>query len=154
MPRIPTSDAAKRLNGNPGHRKLGADKSVTLAARLPAPAAELSDEAKAVFRKTGKIIQSLGLSPAPDTQALTRYAENTVIIRRAHRELATEPLFVIAANGSRAPHPAIRMCREFEPLLMKFESENGLTAASRARLGIQVEKVEEPDSFTMKYLRP
>jgi P27 family predicted phage terminase small subunit len=111
----------------------------------------LSDEAKTVFIKTGNLVLGLGLNP--DSEALTRYAENTVIIRRAHRELLDEPMFVIAANGSCAPHPAIRMAREFEPLVVKFESENGLSAASRARLGIQVgPSVAEEPSPTSKYL--
>ena len=153
MPRLPNSEAANRLNGFPGHRKIRPAKSGTVAGRLPPPPAELSVEAKAVFKKTGKLILGLGLSPAPDTQALTRYAENTVIVRRALRELVTEPLFVIATNGTRAPHPAVRVAREFEPLLMKFESENGLTAASRARLGIQVgANAALPLSPTAKFL--
>ena len=142
------SDAVKRLNGNPGHRKLAPEKTASVSRTLPPPPAELSDEAKAVFKKTGELILSLGLSPASDIQSLTRYAENTVIVRRAHRELASEPVFVIAANGSRAAHPAIRLVREFESLLQKYESENGLTAVSRARLGIQVNAtVEEPSEF-------
>ena len=153
MPNYPTSYANKLLNGNPGKRRLTPERKPALTNVPPAPPAELSDEAKAVFTKTGNLILSLGLCPEPDLQALTRYSENSVIVRRAHRELINEPMFVIAANGSCAPHPAIRMVREFEPLLMKFESENGLTAASRARLGIQVgPSVAEEPSPTSKYL--
>lgn len=151
MPNYPTSYSSKLLTGNPGKRRLAPARPPAPPNQLPPPPEELSDEAKTVFIKTGNLVLGLGLNP--DSEALTRYAENTVIIRRAHRELLDEPMFVIAANGSCAPHPAIRMAREFEPLVVKFESENGLSAASRARLGIQVgPSVAEEPSPTSKYL--
>ena len=89
--------------------------------------------------------------PVGRLHGLARYAFNSALVRQAHRDLATAPTFVIAANGAVTQHPSIRLLREWEPLLMKFETEMGMTAAARSKVSVQ--PATGPESATMEFLR-
>jgi P27 family predicted phage terminase small subunit len=147
--RIPV--AIKKLRGNPGKRAADLTAGVVLPPSLPSAPDHLPEAAKAIFNETAALLFAIGTMTKADAPGLARYAFNSSLVRQAHRDLATEPTFVIAANGAVTSHPSVRLLREFEPLLAKWETEMGMTAAARSK--VSVPPPTGPESATMEFLR-
>lgn len=148
MPRPRTPPAIRRLTGIKSKR---GTEGLDLPPELPQPPPHLSEDAKGIFVETARLLLALGTVRKCDSNALERYSFGMALARKAHGELATASTFVVAANGAITQHPAIRLLREWEPLLMRFESESGMTAAARAKVSVPLAPEENP--FVSEFLR-
>lgn len=148
MPRTRTPAAIRRLTGT---RSKCRTTGIDLPPELPQPPPHLREAAKAIFVETVSLLMALGTVRKCDSNALERYAFGMALARQAHGELATASTFFVAANGAVTQHPAIRLLREWEPNLMRFETEMGMTAAARAK--VSVPPLPDDDSFVRKFLR-
>lgn len=152
MARPRTPLAIRKLRGNPSGHWERLATGIDVPAEMPTPPDWLCPEAKAIFIETADLLFKLGTVTKYDTASLARYAANSSIVRHNHRALAKSPGFAITADGKFIRHPSIRILREFEALLMKFETESGLTAAARAKINITPPPDRDANSFAKKYL--
>jgi len=149
-PRIPV--AVKLLRGNPGGRWQDLEAGILLPPSLPEPPAHMVEEAKVVFIETGKMLLALGVMTFADVGALERYANNVLVVRRAHKDIAKHGhYFKDPKTGQVKYNPALRLLKEFEPLLMRFDNDMGLTAAARSKINLGP-AAKVVDDFTAKFL--
>lgn len=152
MSRPRTPVAVKRLNGNPGRRSQDLTAGIILPPAMPPPPPGLPADVTAAFNETAALLFAIGTLAACDVGGLERYATYSVLLRRAHRDLARLPYYRITA-GRITYNPALKIVREIVPLQTKFETEMGLTAAARSKIDIGP-KEKPDDSFTRKFLTP
>lgn len=149
-PRIPV--AVKRLQGNRGKRWQDLEAGIILPPEMPEPPAHLEEEAKVIFIETGKLLFAIGTLTKCDVNILARYASNSVLVRKAHKALSISPAYGLT-NGKVFYHPAVKILREFEGLLTKFETEMGMTAAARSKINLGGGTKKPDDSFAQKFLQ-
>lgn len=138
--RKPIPEAAKRLAGNPGKRKIRPD--------LPAPAGappmpkRLMVEPLAV-EKWGELVPillGLGTLTTADGEALATLCEVYVESQRCLLELRASGPVMRTDLGGVKPNPAGPLYRSLVALQASLMGEFGLTPSSRVRLGGKEEK--------------
>jgi P27 family predicted phage terminase small subunit len=130
--------ALKRLQGNPGKRKLN-DAEPTPPTGAPTMPDWLDKEAKCEWVRIVPILEEMGLLSRADEKALAAYcssfaqwvAADKMIVK--HGPLVVERL----STGSRLKiNPAVRVKSDALKLMKSFLIEFGLTPASRSRLSV------------------
>jgi P27 family predicted phage terminase small subunit len=146
--RKPVPEAAKRLAGNPGKRKIRPD--------LPAPAGSppmpkrLRAEPAAVekWNELVPILLGLGTLTTADGEALATLCEVYAAAQACLLELRAGGPVMHTDLGGVKPNPAGPLYRGLVSLQASLMGEFGLTPTSRTRLGAKEEKpVDEVEDF-------
>ena len=148
--RIPT--AIKRLNGNPGKRKSDLTAGINVPPSMPEPPTHLSKEARAIFLETAQLLFDLGTLSKCDVAGLELYACNMVIFRTAHRDIARDGYFLTSPAGRFYANPALKVVRDTETLILRWQGDMGMSAAARSRINIGKQAEADSNSFAAKYL--
>ena len=138
--RKPIPENVKRLNGNPGKRKIRPD--------LPAPPGtppmpkRLMVEPVAVekWRELVPLLTELGTLTLADGEALATLCEVYAATQACLLELRASGPVMRTDLGGVKPNPAGPLYRSLVALQASLMSEFGLTPTSRVRLGGQEEK--------------
>ena len=141
---VPTN--LKLLRGNPGKRPLNdAEPTPTKPARLPSPPVELSDAAKAEWKRTGKQLLAVGLLTNLDVPLFASYCEAYARWLEATATLAKTPMLIKGQRGELIANPLLRVARDLQASFSRTLLEFGMSPSSRSRIKTTpTEKEEDP----------
>lgn len=127
--RSPKPAAIKRLEGNPGKRRIGHEPEP--CAPLVRPA-HVTGEAARVW---ARVVRSMppGMYGAGDAEVLSTFAFASVQHRAAVAEVARDGLTITTPQG-RIAHPAVAVAARSAELIFKASDRLGLSPVARARL--------------------
>ena len=140
----PKPTALKRLQGNPGRRRLNANEPQPRQGRVYCPR-WLSPEAKREWRRVSGELTRLRLLTVVDQTALAIYCETFAEWRHACRVLDQEGYTYVTDKGYVGQHPMVAVKHKAGTLIKAFLAEFGMTPASRSRISIATP--EAPDPF-------
>lgn len=143
--RKPKPTALKRLQGNPGHRRLSEREPQPKVTVLRCPP-HIQGIARREWHRVGRILAGLGLLTVADRTALEIYcltyqhwieaeamvAKTNLVIKGQKQALILNPFFVASQ----------RLAAQLQAILVEF----GMTPSSRSRLSIA--PAPEKDPFT------
>jgi P27 family predicted phage terminase small subunit len=148
--RKPKPTAKKKLEGNPGKRKLNK--------REPKPHVSTESKPRELDRLAREFIavylpqlQSMGIFTDADQAALELMSVHYSIAWRAARVIQREGLLVKNAFGV-AKHPLLQVLRDNSTAFRAYAAEFGLTPSSRSR--INVPEPKEFDQLEMDLFGP
>lgn len=105
----------------------------------------LSDEAKAVWRRTTKQLDAMDILFAADTDIIAAYANAVVNYQRATELVDRSGVLVKGRRDGVVTNPAVRVQRDSAQLIRQLAGELGLTPSSRSRLSVDQENADERD---------
>jgi P27 family predicted phage terminase small subunit len=131
--RRPTPTALKVARGNPGKRPLNTNEP-TLEPRLPTCPRWITGEARAEYRRAGKLLADMRVVTEADRAALAAYA---VVYGRwceAERMVNEKGLLVLGTMKTPIQNPYLSVARQSLDQMIRLCAELGLTPSSRSRL--------------------
>lgn len=143
--RPPLPAAVKKLRGNPGKRKIQPDTAPPMkgeaqpcaadvaALPVPPPPRHMGKVAAEEWRRLAKLMVERGTLRELDRTAFEARCmayERLITARRQSRGALTYK----APNGTIRPHPLVKVMEMAERAIRAFDTEYGLTPASRARV--------------------
>jgi P27 family predicted phage terminase small subunit len=142
--------ALKKLQGNAGKRKLNKREPKPMIG-APAMPEHLSRVAKAAWRRLVPILLSMKVLTIADGDALAGYCTSIEQWILASAAIAKYGILIaeldeLTGTGSVKTNPAVRVRSDALRHMRSFESEFGLTPASRAKLQIHADD-DAPDAF-------
>jgi P27 family predicted phage terminase small subunit len=142
--------AVKKLRGNPGKRKINKREPKPMIGAPPMPA-HLSKLAKHAWRRLVPILLSMKVLTIADGDALAGYCTAIEQWILASAAIGKYGLLVVeldesTSTGNLKTNPAVRVRSDALRHMRSFESEFGLTPASRAKLEIHADS-DEADPF-------
>lgn len=130
------STVQKKLEGNPGKRKLQLaslntePSEISEAGKLRCPA-RLLPAAKTYWKQIVPELASQGLVNKLDQAILEMLCQNYARWQQAEKELEAA---TVETNHGKVVHPAAKAALQYENAYLKLAQELGLTPASRNRL--------------------
>jgi len=140
--------ALKRLEGNPGRRKLPKEKKEKDAipdGRLPKPPAHLSKLAQAEWKRLAPDLHMLGLLNRLDLNALGNHCETYARWREAIAQVQKVGMVVKSPSGYPIINPFHSIAQKCSAEMLNFMREFGMTPASRSRIETKRQKDDEED---------
>lgn len=134
--RKPKPTLTRRLEGNPGKRKLNKHEPV-VPPGVPDCPDHLDDEAKAEWFRTAGVLHEMGLLTKADRAALAAYC--TVYSRWVHAEAQVKKFGSIVKSpekGFPMKSPYLTIADQALEAMRKFMVEFGLTPSSRSRIRV------------------
>lgn len=143
MGRNPKPTALKKLQGNPGKRRLPVAEP-TPAPALPTCPAHIKGKARAEWRRISVELVKMGLLTHVDRAALAAYCSAYGRWSEAEGFIKTEGLTITTPNGFVIPSPYVGIANKAIDQMGKFASQFGFTPASRSRISLPKEAAEDP----------
>jgi P27 family predicted phage terminase small subunit len=103
-------------------------------ARVPA---WLSPDARAVWQRTAKQLDAMGLLYAADEDVIVAYVHAVVNYRKATKIVEELGLLVEGRRDGLVTNPAVRVQRDAATLIRMLAAELGLTPSARSRLSVE-----------------
>jgi P27 family predicted phage terminase small subunit len=132
--RKPKPVEQKIREGNPGHRPL--PEPLKLDSGPPVKPDHLPPAAGELWDEVVTVLVAAGIADKVDKAALTALCVQWARSEMARVVIASEGYFAKGSMGQLVEHPAVKLEREAHMALLRFASEYGLTAASRARIAV------------------
>jgi P27 family predicted phage terminase small subunit len=146
--RKPKPTLTRRLEGNPGKRRLN-DREPVPSAGIPECPAHLDDEARAEWFRTAAVLQEMGLLTRADRAALAAYC--TVYSRWVQAEAQVQKFGSIVRSpekGFPMKSPYLTVADQALEAMRKLMVEFGLTPSSRSRIRV-AERSDARDELEM-----
>ncbi len=131
--RRPRPTAAKRLDGNPGHRPLN-QREPQPPKDMPECPAVLVGEARAEWDRMSAQLHRTGLLTAIDGAALTAYCIAWARVVEAQAKLQEYGSVIKSPNGCLMQSPYLAILNRALEQLMRAAVEFGMTPSSRSRV--------------------
>ena len=139
--RKPRPTHLKLVTGNPGKRALNHDEP-QLAAGLPAPPPELSEDAQTEWRRVAARLRKAGMLTTLDRAALAAYCQAFGRWRQAERALAkmaeldptTGGLLIKTKEGNAIQNPLVGVANKAMADMVRYATEFGMTPSARSRI--------------------
>lgn len=153
--RKPKPTAVKRAEGNPGKRPLNENEPQPASGKPKAPA-HLSSVAKAHWHATMRVLFPTGVITLAERDLLTVYCEAWAMKRQAMEEIRPKVgkeghrsggLTVTNAAGNTVRNPLLAVVAECNKVILRCQSELGLTPSARARLSVGEKVGDALDKF-------
>jgi len=145
--RTPKPTAIKKLQGNPGKRKLPKNEPQP-ERQIPAMPWGMGEEFKKFWKQIVPQLDQLGVLTALDGPALTMMAIHYAMARDAAKTIRQEGQQAEDENGALRKHPLNQVLRDNSNAFRQWAVQFGLTPAARARLQItEPEAVDEYEAF-------
>jgi len=147
--RRPKPTALKKLQGNPGHRRLN-KKEPRAKPGVPEMPDRMPLEARAEWRRITPILEKMGVLTTADGPALGAYCKLHAQILQAEAAIAKFGIVTAQLNEETGvavlkKNPAVTVKAEALRLVKAFLLEFGLTPASRSKLSVGEGRDLEPD---------
>jgi P27 family predicted phage terminase small subunit len=134
--RRPKPTALKKLEGNPGKRKLNEDEP-KLPPALPEPPGELTETALAEWERVAPALFEAKILTVADRAALAAYCQSWADWLEARQNLAAPDGFTqITEKGYEQQSAWVGIANTAMNNFMKIASEFGLTPSARTRLSV------------------
>lgn len=145
--RKPKPTRLKLLAGNPGKRPLNnREPQPPKRKRLPSPPGHLGEIAAHEWRRTGKILQRIGLLTQIDLAALEAYCVTYERWVEAEKQVQKLGPIVKTKNGNLIQNPYLAVANRAMKELRAWLSEFGMTPSSRSRVKVN-ENADKDDFF-------
>ena len=131
--RKPKPTAVKKLEGNPGKRKLNSKEPVP-AKGIPACPDWLMPKAKKEWERLAELMNQMGVLTEVDMAAFAAYCQSYARWKEAQEHINSEGATYETENGMQRPNPYVAICNTEQRLMMSAASEFGLTPSARSRI--------------------
>jgi len=149
--RKPKATATKKLEGNPGKRKLN-NREPKYGAELPRCPHHLSKAARVEWRRLVRELGASGVLKVADRDALAAYCTAFARWAEAEAMIVKSGPVLKSEGGGLYQNPYLSIANRSIDQLIKIGSEFGLTPSSRTRL--KVEKPSAMDQLEMELFGP
>lgn len=148
--RKPKPTNLKKLEGNPGKRKLNA-KEPNPGNGMPTCPAWLLPVARTEWRRLCGQLNRMGILTEIDRAAFAAYCQSYARWRQAQERVSAEGATYETENGMRRPNPWVAICNTEQRMMMQAASEFGLTPSARSRItagaGIGKDETDEMEAL-------
>ena len=148
--RKPKPTALKKLEGNPGKRKLNAKEPVPAKGMLDCPK-WLLPEAKAEWKRLCQKLSEMGVLTEIDMAAFAAYCQSYARWRGAQIHIDEEGSIFETEKGYQQQTPWVGIANTNQKLMLQAASEFGLTPSARSRImaasGIKKDDVDEMEEI-------
>ena len=131
--RKPKPTEIKKLEGNPGKRKLN-EKEPQPEKTAPDCPEWLENEAKAEWERLAVHLEALGVLTIVDRAAFAGYCECFARWKEAEEFISKHGMIIKTPSGYFQQVPQVSISQTYLKLLLKFAVEFGLTPSSRSRI--------------------
>jgi len=145
--RKPKPTAKKRIEGNPGKRKLNKREPKPRMSTDIAPA-QLDAAMRAFCDRYLPLLREMSVFTDVDQAAFEMMSLHYATAWRAAEMLQKSSLVIKDKFGQLHKHPALQLMRDNSALFRAYASEFGMTPSARSR--IQVALPEEPSQLEME----
>jgi P27 family predicted phage terminase small subunit len=142
--RIPKPTKLKRLQGNPGKRKINTREPV-FEAELPAAPAHLRGEALCEWQRVCAQLHPLGLLTAVDRNSLAVYCLAYAEWIEADNMVKQQGKVLISDKGNSYLNPWVGIRNKAAEQMHKISQQFGMTPASRTR--VATPRPDDDDDF-------
>lgn len=97
----------------------------------------LSEDAKRVWKRTAKQLETMGLLFEADQDILATYVNAVVNYERATKQVDRDGILVEGRRDGMVTNPAVRVQRDCAQLIRMLGAELGLTPSGRSRLTVE-----------------
>ncbi|MDL1909714.1 phage terminase small subunit P27 family [Chloroflexi bacterium CFX6] len=140
--RKPKPTKLKKLEGNPGKRKLNM-KEPKPTVSIPSCPAHLKGEARQEWNRIVKELYALGILVQMDRAALASYCGAYGHWVDAEKHLAKEDAVILTDKGNLVQNPYMQIAKRSMDQMVKFAAEFGMTPSSRSRVKVEQADPEE-----------
>jgi P27 family predicted phage terminase small subunit len=147
--RRPKPTALKKLEGNPGHRRLNEEEPAPAALAPPCPPF-IQGAAREHWDEVAPQLEAMGVLARIDGPMLAAYCEAYAQWRRATDGLAKLGDIIKYPNGIPTLSPYFAIQRRAISTMLRLATEFGMTPSSRSRLRVERPAVENPLQEFMK----
>lgn len=131
--RKPKPTAVKKLEGNPGKRKLNTKEPMP-GNGMPDCPKWLLPEAKEEWNRLCEKLNQMGVLTDIDRTAFAAYCQSYARWKEAQEHINSEGATYETENGMQRPNPYVAICNTEQRLMMSAASEFGLTPSARSRI--------------------
>ena len=131
--RKPKPTALKKLEGNPGKRKLNM-KEPDPGNRIPDCPLWLLPDAKEEWKRLSEKLNQMGVLTDVDRSAFAAYCQSYARWKEAQDHINSDGATYETENGMQRPNPWVAICNTEQRLMMQAASEFGLTPSARSRI--------------------
>lgn len=131
--RKPKPTALKKLEGNPGKRKLNT-KEPTPSRGKPSCPGWLMPEAKKEWKRLAEIMTRMGVLTEVDMAAFAAYCQSYARWKEAQEHIDSEGAIFETEKGYQQQTPWVGIANTNQKLMLQAASEFGLTPSSRSRI--------------------
>ncbi len=142
--RKPKPTAVKKLEGNPGKRKLNSKEPVP-AKGIPACPAWLMPEAKKEWERLAELMNQMGVLTEVDIAAFAAYCQSYARWKEAQEHITSGGSTFETDKGYQQQTPWVGIANTNQKLMLQAASESGLTPSSRSRIIAGNSKAKEPE---------
>lgn len=135
--------AVKKLEGNPGKRKLNSKEPVP-AKGMPACPDWLMSEAKKEWERLAELMNQMGVLTEVDMAAFAAYCQSYARWKEAQEHITSGGSTFETDKGYQQQTPWVGIANTNQKLMLQPESEFGLTPSSRSRIIAGNSKAKEP----------
>lgn len=131
--RKPKPTAVKKLEGNPGKRKLNTKEPVP-AKGMPDCPEWLLPEAKKEWERLADLMNQMGIPTEVDMAAFAAYCQSYARWKEAQEHIDSEGSTFETDKGYQQQTPWVGIANTNQKLMLQAASEFGLTPSSRSRI--------------------
>ena len=142
--RKPKPTAVKKLEGNPGKRKLNSKEPVP-AKGIPACPDWLMPEAKKEWERLAELMNQMGVLTEVDMAAFAAYCQSYARWKEAQEHITSGGSTFETDKGYQPQTPWVGIAHTNQKLMLQAASEFGLTPSSRSRIIAGNSKGQEPE---------
>jgi len=139
----PKPSALKRLEGNPGKRKLPENEPMPAQLSNLKPPSFLLPLAKKEWKRIVPTLNDLGLLSDLDVSGLAAYCNAYATWVDALGQIKAKGAIIPAPNGYPMPSPYIKISRDAQGEMMSWLKEFGMTPSARSRVTVDPGEEEE-----------
>ena len=150
--RKPKPTAVKKLEGNPGKRKLNTKEPVP-AKGMPACSDWLMPEAKKEWERLAKLMNQMGVLTEVDMAAFAAYCQSYARWKEAQEHITSVGSTFETDKGYQQQTPWVGIANTNQKLMLQASSEFGLTPSSRSRIVAGNGKAKETEDDMKKAVK-
>lgn len=139
----PKPTATKRLEGNPGKRKLNQNEPKPRSRRPKMPD-YFSQDQEAVWRRVTRELRAMQVMTSADADVITLLVEAIVERREAQVIVAKDGATIMSPNGYPTVHPLSGKVNKLGAQILRLLEQLGMTPASRSRIQTLDDKSDDP----------
>jgi len=144
--------ALKKLSGNPGKRKMGAEPKFAEGAGMRCPR-HLSEVAKREWRRVSAVLRETGMLTVADRTALAAYCQAYANWVEAEQHMQREGRVMTFESGYQQISPWANLAKTALAEMRQYMTEFGMTPSSRARVAQKPAETEDPfEAFVRRKL--
>lgn len=140
--RKPKPTESKKLEGNPGKRKLN-DKEPKPQVVIPDVPDHLQGEARIEYKRISTELSALKIITNLDRAALVSYCQAWGDYVKACKQIKTEGEVITSDKGNLYQNPWVGIKTSAMDRMLRISAEFGMTPSSRTRLKVEAESEDD-----------